>query len=101
MTHSLPTRSHTATPAAPDTPPCISDPNRWTSDYDDPEAKALCRHACPRRWQCADEALRSPAARGVWAGVFLPEPGRRRENALRQLRELTIHSCRDTGAQLA
>jgi WhiB family transcriptional regulator, redox-sensing transcriptional regulator len=65
---------------------CAQDPDRWTTNPDD-EAKALCR-ACPRRWSCARDAIESPAAEGLWAGVVVPEGGRARTFALRQLRSL-------------
>jgi WhiB family redox-sensing transcriptional regulator len=65
---------------------CASDPDRWTTTADD-GAKALCR-ACPRRWACAREACRTPGAEGVWAGILIPEAGRGRRHALKQLREL-------------
>ena len=87
----LTTRRQTATPLVANTPPCVDDPDRWTSDYDDPELKSLCRLACPRRWQCAKDALQTPGANGVWAGVFIPERGRSRKLAMRQLREVTVH----------
>ena len=69
---------------------CTQDPDRWTSNLGkgpDNEAKALCR-ACPRRWLCAREAVESPGAEGLWAGVVIPEAGRARTFALRQLRSL-------------
>jgi WhiB family transcriptional regulator, redox-sensing transcriptional regulator len=65
---------------------CTQDPDRWTTTPD-AEAKALCR-ACPRRWPCAREAVESPGAEGLWAGVVIPESGRPRAFALRQLRSL-------------
>lgn len=65
---------------------CTQDPDRWTTTPDD-EAKALCR-ACPRRWICAREAVESAGAEGLWAGVVIPEGGRPRAFALRQLRSL-------------
>lgn len=70
----------------PWTAPCTSDPDRWTTTADD-GAKALCR-ACPRRWQCAREACVTPGAVGLWAGIVLPEGGRNRQFALKQLRSL-------------
>lgn len=69
---------------------CTSDPDRWTTTADD-GAKALCR-ACPRRWECAREACRTPGAEGLWAGIFVPEAGRGRRHALKQLRELAEHN---------
>ncbi len=68
------------------TAPCTRDPDRWMTAPDD-GAKALCR-ACPRRWQCAKEACVTPGAEGLWAGIVLPESGRNRQFALRQLRSL-------------
>jgi WhiB family transcriptional regulator, redox-sensing transcriptional regulator len=65
---------------------CTTDPDRWTSNPDD-EAKALCR-VCPRRWPCARDAVESPGAEGLWAGIVIPEDGRPRAFALRQLRSL-------------
>jgi WhiB family redox-sensing transcriptional regulator len=66
--------------------PCTRDPDRWTTTVDE-GAKALCR-ACPLRWQCAQAACRTPGAEGVWAGILIPEAGRGRRFALRQLRSL-------------
>jgi len=54
------------------------------------ELKALCR-ACPRRWLCAKEALETPGAQGMWSGVHIPEYGRGRTFAIRQLRSLAAH----------
>lgn len=71
-------------------PACTDDPDRWTTTEPDAEAIALCR-ACPRRWRCAREACLTPAAQGLWAGVVLPESGRRRQFALRLLRSLAEH----------
>ena len=65
---------------------CTQDPDRWTTAPDE-QAKALCR-ACPRRWACAREAVESSGAEGLWAGVVIPESGRARAFALRQLRSL-------------
>ena len=61
-------------------------PERWTTSADE-EAKAICR-ACPRRWLCAREACELPRAEGLWAGIVIPEGGRGRTFALRQLRSL-------------
>lgn len=66
---------------------CTADPDRWTTTDPDDEAKALCR-ACPQRWLCAREAWETPDAEGLWAGVVIPESGRGRSFALRQLRSL-------------
>ncbi|BBZ42160.1 WhiB family transcriptional regulator [Mycobacterium conspicuum] len=69
---------------------CTQDPDRWTlvpGKGPDVEAKVLCR-ACPRRWLCARDAVESPGAEGLWAGVVIPEAGRARTFALRQLRSL-------------
>ena len=71
-------------------PPCVDDADRWVGGGDDPELKALCR-ACPRRWSCAEEALATPGAQGMWSGVHIPECGRGRAFALRQLRSLAAH----------
>ncbi|BBZ72589.1 WhiB family transcriptional regulator [Mycobacterium paraseoulense] len=65
---------------------CTRDPDRWTT-APDAEAIAACR-ACPRRWMCARDAVESPGAEGLWAGVVIPESGRPRAFALRQLRSL-------------
>lgn len=66
--------------------PCATDPQRWTVEMDE-GAKALCRQ-CPRRWMCARDACESPGAEGLWAGIVIPESGRPRSFALRQLRSL-------------
>jgi WhiB family redox-sensing transcriptional regulator len=65
---------------------CTRDPDRWTTLADD-DAKAICR-SCPRRWACARDAVELPRSEGLWAGVVIPEGGRGRAHALRQLREL-------------
>lgn len=65
---------------------CTRDPERWTTTADD-TAKTICR-ACPRRWLCAREACELPGVEGLWAGVVIPESGRARGFALRQLRSL-------------
>ncbi|OBF38184.1 transcription factor WhiB [Mycobacterium sp. ACS1612] len=65
---------------------CTRDPERWTTRADE-EAKAICRE-CPRRWMCAREACELPRAEGLWAGIVIPEGGRGRTFALRQLRSL-------------
>lgn len=65
---------------------CTRDPDRWTTNADE-GAKALCR-ACPLRWRCAQEACLTPGAEGVWAGILIPEGGRARRFALKQLRSL-------------
>jgi WhiB family redox-sensing transcriptional regulator len=69
---------------------CTRDPDRWTTTPDE-GAKALCR-SCPRRWLCAQEACRTPGAEGVWAGIRIPETGRARQFALKQLRSLAEHN---------
>jgi WhiB family redox-sensing transcriptional regulator len=69
---------------------CTRDPDRWTTTADD-GARALCR-ACPRRWLCAQEACQTPGAQGVWAGIVIPETGRSRQFALKQLRSLAEHN---------
>jgi WhiB family transcriptional regulator, redox-sensing transcriptional regulator len=78
-----------AAPSEEFVPVCTTDPERWTTAPDE-EAKALCR-ACPLRWQCAREAWETPGAEGLWAGVVIPESGRGRDFALRQLRALAAH----------
>jgi WhiB family redox-sensing transcriptional regulator len=65
---------------------CTKDPERWTTTADE-KAKAICR-SCPRRWLCAREACELPRAEGLWAGIVIPEEGRGRTFALRQLRNL-------------
>jgi WhiB family transcriptional regulator, redox-sensing transcriptional regulator len=65
---------------------CTRNPERWTTAADD-EAKSICQ-ACPRRWLCAREACELPGVEGLWAGVVIPESGRGRTFALRQLRSL-------------
>lgn len=79
-----------ALPRALTSPPCREDADRWLEGGDDPTLKALCR-ACPRRWLCAEEALAVPNAQGMWSGVHIPEHGRGRTFALRQLRSLVAH----------
>jgi len=68
-------------------PQCTREPERWTTTTPDEEAKATCR-ACPRRWLCAKEAIELPGAEGLWAGIVIPESGRARTFAMRQLRGL-------------
>jgi WhiB family transcriptional regulator, redox-sensing transcriptional regulator len=78
--------------------PCTRDPDRWTTTADE-GAKALCR-ACPLRWRCAQDACMTPGAEGVWAGILIPESGRARRFALKQLRslaELNGYPVRKTG----
>jgi WhiB family redox-sensing transcriptional regulator len=67
-------------------PCCTRDPDRWTTTADE-GAKALCR-GCPWRWQCAQAAVTTPGAEGVWAGILIPASGRARRFALRQLKSL-------------
>ncbi len=74
-------------PTAEFVPACTTDPERWTTVSPDDEAKALCR-SCPVRWRCAREAWETTGAEGLWAGVVIPEGGRPRQFALRQLRSL-------------
>ena len=84
--HKRPTAAAT-TAARPQVRPwCSRDPDRWTTTVDE-GAKALCR-ACPLRWRCAKAACETPAAEGIWAGILIPETGRGRQFALRQLRSL-------------
>lgn len=86
---------------APDKPPaappedyvgaCVRDPDRWTTEEPDTEAKALCR-ACLRRFRCAYDGWNTPNASGLLAGVVVPEePGRPRDFALRRLHDLAEH----------
>ena len=65
---------------------CVADPDRWMTATDD-ATKAICRQ-CPRRWMCARDAVETPGAEGVWAGIVIPESGRGRTFALKQLRSL-------------
>lgn len=65
---------------------CTRDPERWTNTADD-AAKTICRQ-CPRRWACARDACELPRAEGLWAGIVIPEGGRGRTFALKQLRSL-------------
>ena len=81
-------------PVSAPTPPCVADPDRWAAGGEDPELKALCR-ACPRRWSCARQALKTPGAQGMWSGVNIPKDGRGRAFALRQLRSLAAHGGHD------
>jgi WhiB family redox-sensing transcriptional regulator len=71
--------------------PCLADPDRWAEGGDDPELKALCR-SCPRRWLCAKEALQTPGIEGMVAGVYVPQDGRARTFALRQLQSLAAYA---------
>lgn len=65
--------------------PCRSNPDYWTEAGNDPALKALC-WGCPRRVQCAREALEMPGASGIWAGFYLPPDadGGWRPNPLRR-----------------
>ena len=73
---------------------CVADPDRWASaTQPDPGAIAACR-ACPRRFTCAREARETSGVHGIWAGVFVPESGRARTFAQRQLRSLAQHGSR-------
>lgn len=65
---------------------CTQDPERWMTATDD-ATKAVCR-ACPRRWLCARDAVETQGAEGMWAGIVVPESGRGRTFALKQLRSL-------------
>lgn len=75
---------------------CTRDPERWTSTADE-EAKAICR-TCTRRWMCARDACELPRAEGLWAGIVIPEAGRGRTFALRQLRSLAERNGYRVGA---
>lgn len=79
-----------ANPRTLTSPPCRNDPDGWLDRGNDPELKALCR-ACPRRWVCAKEAVETPGAEGLWSGVNIPESGRGRAFAMRQLRFLASY----------
>ena len=65
---------------------CVQDPERWMTSTDE-ATKAICR-ICPRRWLCARDAVETPGAEGIWAGIVIPEAGRGRTFALKQLRSL-------------
>ena len=71
--------------------PCVQNPDRWADGGNDPDLKALCRR-CPRRWLCANEALKIPGVQGMIAGVYVPKDGRHRGFALRQLRSLAAYA---------
>lgn len=86
MEGDIPARTPRGDAIAPPLGACTGDPDRWTLIADE-GAKAICR-SCPRRWQCAREACQTPAAEGIWAGIAIPEAGRGRQFALRQLRAL-------------
>jgi WhiB family transcriptional regulator, redox-sensing transcriptional regulator len=77
-----------ALPLEPIIGACSQDPDRWFDAPDD-AAKEICR-SCPRRWLCARDAVETPGAQGLWAGVFIPdeEHERGRTFALKQLRNL-------------
>jgi WhiB family redox-sensing transcriptional regulator len=81
---------HLAVPTIDHVPVCTTDPERWTTTDPDDEAKALCRQ-CPLRWPCARDGWETPGAEGLWAGVVIPESGRGRDFARRQLRSLAAH----------
>lgn len=70
---------------------CTKDPDRWMSGASprggSEAAKAVCR-GCARRWLCAREAVETPGAEGIWAGIQVPEAGRGRTFALKQLSSL-------------
>jgi WhiB family redox-sensing transcriptional regulator len=69
---------------------CTKDPDRWiasTSEADAEAAKAICR-GCARRWLCARSAVETSGAEGIWAGIEIPETGRGRTFALKQLTSL-------------
>ncbi len=70
---------------------CTRDPDRWMAEASFAEgaeaAKAVCR-GCARRWLCAREAVETPGSEGIWAGILVPEAGRGRTFALKQLTSL-------------
>ena len=78
-------------PVAQPVTPCLRNPDRWADGGDDPALKALCR-GCPRRWLCATEALKTPGIEGMIAGVYVPDDGRARVFALRQLQSLAAYA---------
>ena len=53
--------------------------------------KVLCR-GCPRRFQCAKDALDTPGIQGTVAAVYVPKEGRARTFALRQLQSLAAYA---------
>jgi hypothetical protein len=56
---------------APTTPPpCRTDPDRWFDRTSRTHALASCLQCPARRW-CAQEALRTRASWGMWAGIWI------------------------------
>jgi WhiB family transcriptional regulator, redox-sensing transcriptional regulator len=78
-------------PSTQTTSPCVADPDLWATGGDDPQLKTLCR-GCPRRFQCAKDALDTPGIEGMIAAVYVPKEGRGRTNALRQLQSLAAYA---------
>lgn len=77
-------------PSTQTTSPCVADPDLpWATD--DPQLKTLCR-GCPRRFQCAKDALDTPGIEGMVAAVYVPKEGRGRTFALRQLQSLAAYA---------
>lgn len=72
--------------------PCLDDPDRWgQATEDDPHAKELCRFSCPRRFQCAADALKIRPMQGIWSGVLIPTKARERRLAMAQLHNLATY----------
>ena len=78
-------------PATQTFSPCLADPDRWSDGGEDSELKVLCR-GCPRRFQCAKDALDTPGIQGTVAAVYVPQEGRGRTFALRQLQSLAAYA---------
>lgn len=55
-------------PTAP--PPCSAEPDRWFDRAHRTHALATCLE-CPARQWCAQEALRTRARWGMWAGIWI------------------------------
>ena len=69
--------------------PCTADPDRWGEGENDPALRALCR-TCHRRFECANDALHTKNAEGIWSGIFIPSnrDWRGRNHAMMRLRSL-------------
>ena len=60
----------TAMPPTSSPPPCSGAPERWFDRTHRLHALAACLQCPARRW-CAQEALRTKAAWGMWAGIWI------------------------------
>lgn len=69
--------------------PCTLDPDRWAEGVNDPALRAQCR-GCHRRFDCANDALNTHGAEGIWSGIFIPplRDWRGRNHAMLRLRSL-------------